>query len=243
MPRQPKDDPFAAIVRALFGRYISDRKIESLRRELIRAGIVSRDEEQAPYDASIQPSFALRNARQFSQALLEKKEILMLTRRKSLQIATSALAMPLALSIWVSTASFAQDLSQQECSYEDQKWCRNGREVSCYVSSRRPEIIWGSTETGKACSTDITGIRRITCQGGSRTQVYTVDFDRGTITAERGPMMVNGHGPIVADINSERILWHPLSNVTWMIDLKRLRATSAIGNNWATGSAPCQMSR
>jgi hypothetical protein len=43
-------DRFATAVRNLLGRYVSARKIEALRLELIRAGIVARDEEQAPYD-------------------------------------------------------------------------------------------------------------------------------------------------------------------------------------------------
>jgi hypothetical protein len=46
-----KTDPLAVMVRALFGRYVSDQKIEALRRELTRAGFIPRDEEQTPYDA------------------------------------------------------------------------------------------------------------------------------------------------------------------------------------------------
>jgi hypothetical protein len=38
MPPRPKPDAFAAIIRALFGRYVSDGKIEALRRDLTRAG-------------------------------------------------------------------------------------------------------------------------------------------------------------------------------------------------------------
>jgi hypothetical protein len=44
-------DRFAVIVRAVFGRYVSARKIEALRLELIRAGIVPGDGGQAPYEA------------------------------------------------------------------------------------------------------------------------------------------------------------------------------------------------
>lgn len=43
-------DRFAAI-RTVLGRYASARKIEALRLELIRAGIIARDEGQAPYEA------------------------------------------------------------------------------------------------------------------------------------------------------------------------------------------------
>jgi hypothetical protein len=46
-----KRDPFAVIVRALFARYVSDRKIEALRRELTRARLVVRQDEQEPYEA------------------------------------------------------------------------------------------------------------------------------------------------------------------------------------------------
>jgi hypothetical protein len=46
-----KTDPLAIVVRALFGRYVSDQKIEALRRELTRAGLIPREEEQAPYDS------------------------------------------------------------------------------------------------------------------------------------------------------------------------------------------------
>jgi hypothetical protein len=35
----------------LFGRYVSIRQIETLRRELIRAGIVAPDQGQARYEA------------------------------------------------------------------------------------------------------------------------------------------------------------------------------------------------
>jgi hypothetical protein len=44
-------DRFAAAVRGVFGRYVSTRKIEHLRLELVRAGIVARDEAQTPYKA------------------------------------------------------------------------------------------------------------------------------------------------------------------------------------------------
>jgi len=43
-------DRFTSAVRKVFGQYISARKIEALRLELIRAGIVVRDEGQAPYE-------------------------------------------------------------------------------------------------------------------------------------------------------------------------------------------------
>jgi hypothetical protein len=45
-----EQDPFAAVVRKVLGRYVSARKIEALRLELIRAGIVAPDCEQAPYE-------------------------------------------------------------------------------------------------------------------------------------------------------------------------------------------------
>jgi hypothetical protein len=48
MPPQSAD-PFAIAVRAVFGRWVSARKIETLRIELIRAGLISRD-AQAPYE-------------------------------------------------------------------------------------------------------------------------------------------------------------------------------------------------
>jgi hypothetical protein len=51
MRSRPEPDPFATIVRAQFGRYVSDRKIEALRRALVRAGLLARDEQQAPYQA------------------------------------------------------------------------------------------------------------------------------------------------------------------------------------------------
>jgi hypothetical protein len=41
-------DRFTAAVRKVFGRYVSTAKVESLRLELIRAGIVARD-GQTPY--------------------------------------------------------------------------------------------------------------------------------------------------------------------------------------------------
>ena len=47
----PETDSFTRAVRAVFGRYASARKVEALRLELIRAGIVSRD-EQMPYEAA-----------------------------------------------------------------------------------------------------------------------------------------------------------------------------------------------
>jgi hypothetical protein len=54
-PQQPRShlmreqpDRFAAIVRAVFGRFVAATKVETLRRELIRAGIVALDEGQAP---------------------------------------------------------------------------------------------------------------------------------------------------------------------------------------------------
>ncbi len=49
MPARQKPDRFAVAVRAVFGRWVSARKIETLRIELIRAGLISRD-EQAPYE-------------------------------------------------------------------------------------------------------------------------------------------------------------------------------------------------
>ena len=44
-------DRFTSAVRTVLGRYASSRKIEALRFELIRAGLVARDEAQAPYEA------------------------------------------------------------------------------------------------------------------------------------------------------------------------------------------------
>jgi hypothetical protein len=44
-----KRDAFAVIVRALYGHYVSDRKIEALWCELIRAGLLASDDPQAPY--------------------------------------------------------------------------------------------------------------------------------------------------------------------------------------------------
>jgi hypothetical protein len=49
MPHEP--DRFPVTVRKVLGRYVSARKIEALRLELIRAGIVARDYGQAPYEA------------------------------------------------------------------------------------------------------------------------------------------------------------------------------------------------
>jgi hypothetical protein len=43
-------DPFAAAVRRVLGRYVSAPKIEALRLESIGAGIVARDCWQAPYE-------------------------------------------------------------------------------------------------------------------------------------------------------------------------------------------------
>jgi len=43
-----KQDCFTAAVRKVFGRFASRTKVEALRLELIRAGIVARD-GQAPY--------------------------------------------------------------------------------------------------------------------------------------------------------------------------------------------------
>jgi hypothetical protein len=42
-------DSFTRAVRAVFGQWVSIRKVEALRLELIRAGIVPRD-EQARYE-------------------------------------------------------------------------------------------------------------------------------------------------------------------------------------------------
>jgi hypothetical protein len=46
-----KQDSFTRALRAVFGRYVPASKVEALRLELIRAGIVARDEGQAPYEA------------------------------------------------------------------------------------------------------------------------------------------------------------------------------------------------
>jgi hypothetical protein len=43
-----EQDRFAVAVRAVFGRWASARKIETLRLEVIRAGLIPRDEGQAP---------------------------------------------------------------------------------------------------------------------------------------------------------------------------------------------------
>jgi hypothetical protein len=48
MPQET--DAFARAVRQVFGRYVAARKIEQLRLELIRAGLIQRD-GQAPYEA------------------------------------------------------------------------------------------------------------------------------------------------------------------------------------------------
>jgi hypothetical protein len=45
-----EQDRFTNAVRRIFGRYVSTQKVEQLRLELIRAGIVARD-EQARYEA------------------------------------------------------------------------------------------------------------------------------------------------------------------------------------------------
>jgi hypothetical protein len=49
MGEQP--DRFTAAVRKVFGRLVSTRKVEALRLELIRAGIVARDEAHTPYES------------------------------------------------------------------------------------------------------------------------------------------------------------------------------------------------
>jgi hypothetical protein len=46
-----KSDRFSFAVRTVFGRYVQASKIEALRLELIRAGIITRDEGQAAYEA------------------------------------------------------------------------------------------------------------------------------------------------------------------------------------------------
>jgi hypothetical protein len=46
---QNETDGFTRAVRAVFGQWVSTRKVEALRLELIRAGIVPRD-EQARYE-------------------------------------------------------------------------------------------------------------------------------------------------------------------------------------------------
>jgi hypothetical protein len=51
MPLPQNQDRFTVAVRFVFGRYVSVQKIEALRLGLIRAGIVSRDGGQAPYEA------------------------------------------------------------------------------------------------------------------------------------------------------------------------------------------------
>jgi hypothetical protein len=43
-------DRFTAAICKTFGRYASARKIEALRLELVRAGMLARDEGQAPYE-------------------------------------------------------------------------------------------------------------------------------------------------------------------------------------------------
>jgi hypothetical protein len=45
-----KPDAFTTAVRKAFGRMVSARKVEALRLELIRAGLIDRD-GQAPYEA------------------------------------------------------------------------------------------------------------------------------------------------------------------------------------------------
>jgi hypothetical protein len=44
-------DRFTDAVRTVFGSHVSARRVEALRLELIRAGIVQHDEGQAPYEA------------------------------------------------------------------------------------------------------------------------------------------------------------------------------------------------
>jgi hypothetical protein len=44
-------DRFTAAVRKVLGRFVSATKVEALRLELIRAGIIARDEGQTPYEA------------------------------------------------------------------------------------------------------------------------------------------------------------------------------------------------
>ena len=46
-----QEDRFTAAARKVLGRYVPARKIETLRLELIRAGLVARDEGQASYEA------------------------------------------------------------------------------------------------------------------------------------------------------------------------------------------------
>jgi hypothetical protein len=46
---QNEMDSFTRAVRAVFGKWVSIRRVEALRLELIRAGIVTRD-EQARYE-------------------------------------------------------------------------------------------------------------------------------------------------------------------------------------------------
>jgi hypothetical protein len=43
---QNEIDSFTRVVRAVFGKWVSMRKVEALRLELIRAGIVPRDEQR-----------------------------------------------------------------------------------------------------------------------------------------------------------------------------------------------------
>jgi len=43
-------DRFTAAVRNVLGNYVSGPKVEALRLELIRAGLIARDEGQAPYE-------------------------------------------------------------------------------------------------------------------------------------------------------------------------------------------------
>jgi hypothetical protein len=45
-----EQDRFVVGVRKVLGGYVSTPKIEALRLELIRAGIVARDEGQTPYE-------------------------------------------------------------------------------------------------------------------------------------------------------------------------------------------------
>src|SRR5215471_16643193 len=50
MPLPQHHDRFTFAVRSVLGRYVSARKFEALRLELIRAGVIARDEGHAPYD-------------------------------------------------------------------------------------------------------------------------------------------------------------------------------------------------
>jgi hypothetical protein len=70
--RKTMVDRFAAAVRKALGRYVSAPKIEALRLELILAGIVVRDEGQAPYEVGppISPLHSLiQGTRKMKQTL------------------------------------------------------------------------------------------------------------------------------------------------------------------------------